>query len=263
MKSNTSRTPKALLIATLVGISAISSQAQINIAPTGTALFGAVPNTTPDATGVVYVDANNGPASHINDGSLTTVADNYYEGANSDGFVGITWTTPLTSTITSLVLYGQYYNNGGWFGISGENSVGATSGNSNGPLVASVLIAPTLQYTLSYTGTSTVWVDLPVEDETNNYVSQNTGASTANGTFDEIPATFTLTTPITGIEGIRLIGSPGGDVGRSGQPNDGFIGVEELEVLATAPEPSTYALMFAGLLALVGMARFTKVRLDA
>ena len=64
---------------------------------------------------------------------------------------------------------------------------------------------------------------------------------------------FTLDTPQTGIDGIRLIGSEGG--GPAGADLGGFLAVGELEVNSQIPEPASLSL-----LALAGLALLRRRR---
>jgi hypothetical protein len=142
------------------------------------------------------------------------------------------------------VLYGRDFGDGGWFGVHGLNPQGAGS-----TLTAANLIAPTLQYT---TNGGLSWVtDTNVS---NDYVTALTGAY-AGGGAPTNAATFNLSLPLTGVDGIRLIGSMGGPTG------DGFLGADEIEVLAgPVPEPSTWVLLFGGVAILAVVIRRRAVR---
>jgi hypothetical protein len=93
----------------------------------------------------------------------------------------------------------------------------------------------------------TNWVTVA---STNTYVTDLTGVG-ANQYAPE--TTFDLTSPVTDIEGIRLLGPNGGTAADS-DDYKGFIGVAELQVIE-APEPSTSALLAMGAAGLVFFAR--------
>jgi hypothetical protein len=181
-----------------------------------------------------------GVASNINDGNLSTPVDTFNAPA-TEGFsyAGITFFEPRTDLVVNLTLTIAAFFDGGWFGP-----------NNSGPgaqqaLTPAFLTEPTLQVT--FDGGNT-WVNTPF---TSNYVSQ------VNGTVLPAPfttasraktATFNLTAPQIGIDGIRLIGPEGGTA------SGGFLGVYEIGVEAI-PEPSTALAVLFGVGVLTALPR--------
>jgi hypothetical protein len=181
----------------------------------------------------------------LNDGQTTAGgdrADDFGQPNPADGQVGIVFATPVTVNVGSVTFYDASYFDGGWFGVNEKGPTGVDDSNP-GYLSAAALIAPTLQVTYSANPTSgaAVWTDV---SDTNNYVSAMTDSGTGApySTPVSTASTFKLSTPVTDITGIRLIGENGGYHSNGG----GFLGAYEFEVLE-APEPSTYAMMLIGL----------------
>jgi len=212
----------------------------------GVALFGytSAINSLP---GIAY--DHNGSSTYLNDG-VTNGGNGDDTWANGPvGYVGATFTLNPDTQVNSVVLYGRDFVDGGWFGTQATGPAGPTV-DGNPTLAASNLIAPTLQYTTD--GGATWTTDT---SETNDYVTALTGAI-ANGGSPTNPATFTLTTALTGIDGIRLIGQEGGYAG-----DNGFLGADEIQVFAGAvPEPSTWALILGGVAMLAWVVRSRAVR---
>lgn len=191
----------------------LGGQTASNLAPYGTAILGYSSSTT--SAGTAFSHA--GVTTTINDGIGTSSVDNF-GGSGSYGYVGIKFASPLTLNVASLNLNMYIFADGGWFGPNNVSAQGVTGGATGGKLVAPALTAPTVQITTNGTSWSTVTT-------TNNYVTQMTGVAAANTISPT--STFTLTTPVTNIQGIRLIGKNGGT---AGSPH-GFIGVTQLKVL--------------------------------
>ncbi len=194
-----------------------------NIASSGTAILGyqAAVDGTP---GTLYFHV--GTAANINDGDPTTHVDNWTAGADqgqSVSFVGIVWPSLRYDKITDLTLTLATFLDGGWFGVSGY---GPGAGRA---LAATNLIEPTIQVS---TNGGLSWTKIAA---TSDYISTLTGFTIgggANPNPNSVTAHFTLPTPATEINGIRIIGPNGGNAGTD--PN-GFIGVYELEANATPP----------------------------
>lgn len=204
-----------------------------NIAGQGTGIIG-VNSSIGTSLGTPTVHA--GTVSAINDGDLTTHVDTFGT-TMPDGYVGVLFSSPRTDLIQSVTLNNAVFFDGGWFG---PNSSGP---GAQGTLNSTYLIAPTLQATVDG---GVTWTNVPTSDD---YVARMTGTvlPVAFGP-PTLPstATFTLTTPLTGVDGIRLIGSVGGTAG-----GPGFLGVFELGV-NSVPEPALTGLLGAlavGLLA--------------
>jgi hypothetical protein len=212
----------------------------------GVALFGftSAINSSP---GTAY--DHSGSSTYLNDGVTNGGNGDDTWASGPVGYVGATFTLNPDTQVNSIVLYGRDFVDGGWFGTQGTGPAGPTVAG-NPTLAASNLIAPTLQYT---TNGGLTWVT--DTSETNDYVTALTGAI-ANGGSPTNPATFTLTTALTGIDGIRLIGQEGGYAG-----DNGFLGADEIEVFAgTVPEPSTWTLMLGGTGLLAWLVRRRAVR---
>jgi hypothetical protein len=182
-----------------------------------------------DATGILGTEDmpggtdtpvfNAGSAANINDGNLTTHVDDWNNGGSDpSSFVGIIWGAPLTNPVQSLVLTLATFVDGGWFG---PNNSGPGPG---GILDTNYLTAPNVQ--VSFDG-GTTWSNVV---STTDYLTALNGHGIGGGTNpnpDSATATFALATPISGITGIRLLGSEGGTA------SGGFLGVFELAVLST------------------------------
>jgi hypothetical protein len=211
----------------------------VNIAGSGTAIMG-VNTGINSSLGTPYIQF--GTTTSINDGNTVgPTVDTYnggqpHEATSPVSYSGITWAAPRTDFITTLSFTNAAYFDGGWFG---PNNSGP---GASGTLTAGFIIEPTIQITLDG---GTTWADIP---GTSNYTATMSGAVLpfAFGPPTILTSTFTLTTPITGVNGIRLIGSEGGTA------SGGFLGVTEIGVNAEAiPEPASLALAgFAGVLLL-------------
>jgi hypothetical protein len=240
-----------LLSAAAVLVFSGAAFADTNIAPAGTVIMG-YNNTGNEANYGTNYKGNGGPLSNLNDGN--TAADNSVDeygepgGSNtSDAFIGITFSSPVTTMqINSINYYTSAFGDGGWFGPQNTSADGNGPGDFGSKLVASALTAPTVQYLPMGANINTGWVDVAVTNS-GDYVSLLTGLQTPSGGNVVAPeVTFDLATPITDFQAIRLIGPNGG------YADGGFIASTQIEVEAGAvvPEPSTWALMVAGVAAL-------------
>jgi hypothetical protein len=218
----------SLVVLVAVVTSAAASANAANIAGEGTGIIGL--HTAIDSTlGTPYAHA--GSAANVNDAAPNTTVDTWNEnGTQPYSYVGVLFPSARTDVVRSVTLNTAAFFDGGWFGPNG------TGPGASGTLTADYLTAPTVQVTFDR---GTTWVDAPAMD---NYVVALEG-TTLPAAFGPPtaanPATFTLTTPVTGINGIRLIGSEGGTA------SGGFIGVFNLSVDAV-PEPTSVALLTAG-----------------
>jgi hypothetical protein len=179
-------------------------------------------NTAIDTTlGTPFEHA--GVASNVNDGNLSSSVDTFNApGTEGFSYAGVIFSTPRTDLVVNLTLTVAAFFDGGWFGPNG------TGPGAQQQLTPAFLIEPTVQIT--FDGGNT-WTNAPF---TSNYVSQVSG--TMLPVAFGIPsrartATFNLTAPQIGIDGIRVIGSEGGTA------SNGFLGVFEVGVEAI-PEPS-------------------------
>jgi hypothetical protein len=221
-----------VVLAIFASVQGSSAAPLINVAPTGTAIAGYTSSTS--VTGTIYSHQGDASIAAANDNNLSTYFDTY-GGLTHLDFFGVTFGSKLTTGVLSVTAYMRDYGDGGWFGQEGVGGPTLNSGN---------LIAPTLQITTDGTN----WVDVATTD---NYVTNLTGSSAGQGSLPSF--TFTLDSWTFGIEGIRLVGQPGGVSGDGASP--GFLGINEFQVVAEAPEPSTYAMMLAGVVFLGFCAR--------
>jgi hypothetical protein len=205
----------------------------VNIAPDGTAIMGYNTGADLSTLGTSYTSDGtpNGVINNPSDFSNGESAVDTYRSEGEYSFAGIQWSSPVAENVYSLNLYLETYNNGGWFGQ-------ANYGGWNPVLTSSNLSPNNLEVEVQ-TVSGGSWSEVA---STNNYVPQMTGFNDS-GQGDVAPeVTFTLTTPLDDIYGIRIIGL-GGDPTGSGSDN-GWIGVHQLEV--EAPEVSTYAMLLGG-----------------
>jgi hypothetical protein len=220
------------------------ARAQENIAPTGTAIFGAS-SALIGGTDVSIV--NQGSISELNDGvSVTDAAllevqgafainavgtsgqngngaDTYAGGstANQFDFVGILFPEPAFG-VTSVRVQHYLANDGGWWGpYSGPPT--------SSPLAASDLTSPQVQTT---TNGGITWSN--VASATTDYVAKYTGIPRGTGFPNATAGPFATLTfaEQNGIDGIRLIQNGAGNV----DAGPGFIGVTELEVIGKPQE---------------------------
>ena len=207
-KNGISASVTAAVILTLLSASAAQAE---NIAPEGTAIIG--------VNNLVDTDAGTlgGSAANMNDNNLFSRVDNYGDSVQNVSFAGVLWSAPRTDAVKSLVLTMATFYDGGWFGAPG------TGPSPGGGLTAAHLAPqPVVQTT---TDGGVTWQSVAV---TSDYLAAFTGHPVGGGAVpnpSSKAATFTLTTPASGINGIRIIGQNGGSA-----DGNGFIGVFELVV---------------------------------
>jgi len=193
-----------------------------NLAPLGNGIMGFTASVTETNLGTLLF--HGGVAGNINDNNLNTSVDNYSGG--SDGgqgvsFVGVLWPSLRTEQITNLTLHVATFFDGGWFGPN------ATGPGASGALDATYLIEPEVQVSTNH---GTTWRRIP---RTTDYLTNLNGhvLPVAFGAPTLATANFQLTTVITNINGIRIMGSNGGQA-----DGNGFIGVFELVVDGVATD---------------------------
>jgi hypothetical protein len=191
-----------------------------NIARTGTAILG-----TEDVPGGIDTPvANNGFVTFVNDDELSSHVDTWNNAsADRSSYVGIIWDSPVTNPVTRLQLTLCTFFDGGWFGVNntGPGAGGILSSNTD-------LITPSVQIS---TDAGVSWTNVSFISD---YLSALDGHALPAVAFGEptvATATFRLIPPQTNINGIRLAGSEGGIA------SGGFLGVFELSVLTTIPQP--------------------------
>jgi hypothetical protein len=207
-----------------------------NIAPEGTGILGL--NTGANTTlGSPFEHA--GFASNVNDDNPFTSVDTFNLPGPTGNFsyVGVIFPALRSDRIVSLTLDLAAFFDGGWFG---PNNTGP---GASGTLNSSHLSEPTLQVTADG---GNVWTTV---GHTSNYLASVPGTvlPVAFGPPSHALATFTPNTPLTAINGVRLIGSEGGTA------SNGFLGVFELAIESNPiPEPSAFLIFFAGVAAFAG-----------
>lgn len=162
-----------------------------------------------------------GVAENINDGNLTTRVDTYNESnPGFVSFVGILWDQPPTGRIVRLELTLATFYDGGWFGVNGQGPAGG------GKLTAAHLVEPRIEVQSTPGG---AWSTVA---HTSDYLTALNGHGVGGGLNPNptsVKAVFTLTQPLTGMSGIRIIGTDGGVA------SGGFLGVFELAVHIEGP----------------------------
>lgn len=161
-----------------------------------------------------------GTAANINDGDLTTRVDTW-NGTGTDplSYVGILWSNTQNASIGCLRLDLATFVDGGWFGPNGMCP------GADRLLSAAYLTEPDVQVS---TNGGVTWTTV---NHTSDYFTSLNGhqISTSGGNPTLATAIFRLTKAVSGINGIRLVGSEGGVA------SGGFLGVFELEVLTKIP----------------------------
>lgn len=193
-----------------------------NLARTGAGIIGINNEATLTSLGVA--NANAGTAANINDGNPASRVDSFSSGAYTHSYVGVVWDAPVPYAITAIELRLALFGDGGWFG---RNNDGPGSGGALSQ--ANHLVAPIVQVT---TDGGATWTETAAGS---NYLDALNGHPIGGGEFpnpNPADVRFEFATPLSGINGIRVIGEEGGTVG------GGFIGVFEFaltDIRATQP----------------------------
>jgi hypothetical protein len=232
------KTSLVIIAVFLPAITQVHGQIDLTTLPGTAPILGinGGPNYNYSETGPAYT--HNGNLGYIADGNPGTAEDTYgfFGNGIDSSYVGFTF-TKSSNLVTSLTISFKMDGDGGWFGQNGQRPGGGPGDNSI-PL-APYLIEPTLQYTLD----GSTWINAP---DSSNYLTV-IGART-EGSNNAPNVTFTLDTPTGAIEGLRVIGLNGGIAGNGGGGAlGGFIAVDEESITEVVPEPSTYAMLIAGL----------------
>jgi hypothetical protein len=167
--------------------------------------------------------ANAGAAANINDGDLTTRVDTWNgDSLDTLSFVGIVWTNPVATPIASLRLSLATFFDGGWFGVNsaGPGAGGLLSTNE-------YLVEPIVQ--ASADGGLT-WTNVAFVSDYMTSLEGHALPAEAFGSPTLAAANFQFNPPVTGISGIRLLGTEGG------MASGGFLGVFELAALRSGAE---------------------------
>jgi hypothetical protein len=208
----------AVCLGALLAFAASATAA--NIAPSGSGILG-YQRAVDTSPGVVFYQA--GSLAAVNDNNLESHVDNW-SGGNDQGqgvsFVGVTWNSLRFEQVETVTVVLAAFGDGGWFGPNGSGPI------PGGMLTPDHLTVPTVQVS---TNGGTTWQTVPT---TSDYVTMLSGLTISDNPNPNplAPATFTLTPPVTNINGLRLIGPNGGNAGPD--PN-GFLGVFELTIEAT------------------------------
>ncbi|CAN5494666.1 hypothetical protein BH23VER1_BH23VER1_04440 [soil metagenome] len=154
-----------------------------------------------------------------------TIVDTFRVGqTDTHSYVGVLWGSPLDRPIGSVTVTFATFFDGGWFGANG------LSPGANNPLVLGTHISesslPTIQVTSDGGFT---WSDVP---STTDYLTALDGHFIGNPPT-AAAATWLLDVPQAAIDGIRVIGTHGGNANNA---FNGFLGVTELAaIVATIP----------------------------
>ncbi len=197
-----------------------------NIAPLGTGIMGVNDAADSDAG---QVRIHSGTAANLVDGNPATRADTWFGDGGGDGgqtysFAGVIWTALGNVSISEVRLILATFGDGGWFGRSNFSPAPGTA------LQEADLIEPVVQ---ASTDGGATWADV---DFTSDYLAVMTGHLIGGGgqpNPTSATVTFTLTTPLTEIDGLRVIGENGG---LAGSDANGFLGVAEVQVEGQALE---------------------------
>ncbi len=193
----------------------LATSVPANIASLGTAILGTDDLVDGDAGTALF---NAGALANINDANPTTRVDTYNGGGtDTASFVGILWDMPPPKAVVKVELTLATFFDGGWFGVGGS---GPGSGGVLNP--TDYLVEPTVQVTQDGGDT---WTDVAA---TSDYLQVLDGHPLPDVDFGpptSVKASFDLSQPQTGIDGIRVVGTEGGTA------SGGFLGVFELAVL--------------------------------
>jgi len=202
-------------------VNAASHPANLSLA--GSGILGVAttgqPTIYPTVPGTTTV--NVGSVDHIVDGYITTRVDAWNNAvADPYDFVGARFAQRVQAA--ELKVQFATFNHAGWYGTN-------VSPGAGGTLTAAHLIEPRVQVTYD---TGAAWYDVPA---TSDYIAQLTGHVIAGA--DNLPTrtpvvTFTLLSPATGINGIRLMGREGGNPAP-------FVGVFEFAITPDYGAPAT------------------------
>ena len=219
----------------------------IDITSDGTPIMGVNSSVNSSLGTPAQQDSNPSTPVYITDGNLATHEQVFGSFAYA-GVVGLGSAT-TNASVTGLTVSFELFYDGGWFGPNGQDSLDqeekASVGTTQAPITAAdISILPTMQITTD----GTTWTN--VAYTSTDYDSNLEGVYHYNPAL-VAPITFTLDTPVNNIEGIRLIGETGG--------TSDFLGIAEMNVIAETPEPSTYALLGAGLVALIAFGRWRRL----
>jgi hypothetical protein len=119
----------------------------------------------------------------------------------SVSFVGVIWPVKHYESVTNISLTLATFIDGGWFGVPGAPAP------TNG-LAATNLIEPVVQVSTNF---GTNWVTVgSTSDYQTVMLGHFVGGTGGQPTPTSKTSTFTLTTPATRINGIRIIGTNGG-----------------------------------------------------
>ena len=192
-----------------------------NIAPEGTPIFG-IHTTINSALGTPYDHVN--PPSVLNDGGTNAAVDSWIGNTNTDhSYIGVVWDEPRDDEITTVTVDFATFLDGGWFGQNGQSPGAGNALDSNVHLAE-----PTVQVT-NNGGAS--WSNIAASS---NYPSRLDGHEIGGGGNPNptgFEATWTLASPQSGINGIRLIGPDGGNAGADA---NGFLAASEIEIEAAS-----------------------------
>lgn len=195
----------------------------------GSAATAWAANISPEGYGIIGVNTgingepgtphtNAGAESAINDMNSDTRVDTWGIDDQNFSYVGVLWPDKREDALSAIHVTFATFPTGGWFGPAG---VGPGDGGVLGTEPVNYLIEPVVQVTEDG---GLTWTNV---EFTSNYIAAMTGHGIGGGANPWATArtvTFTLTSPVTGKDGIRIIGENGGTA------SNGFVGVFEFEV---------------------------------
>ncbi|MGC6459916.1 MAG: hypothetical protein ACON4R_16320 [Akkermansiaceae bacterium] len=185
-----------------------------------------------NALGIPYVHHGNGvivedgTSPRLNDGvteaiALETTVDTWSGGAaNTHSYVGVVWNNnpPPSGSVNAIKVTIATFFDGGWFGVNAVTPPG------NSPLVLDTNVSAETVPEVQVTSDGGItWTNV---DSTSDYLALMDGHIIGNPPTTQT-VTWTLATPQAGIDGIRVIGTHGGNAGAAA---NGFIGATEVEV---------------------------------
>lgn len=197
-----------------------------NIAITGYAISGHHSGRGIDKLGTPYANKLN-PASNIIDGNPSTFCDTWAPSTENlpYSYIGILWHQPIKNSVQQLEITINAHYDGGWFGTNSLSPEPGAALETNHIAETSV---PLLQ--VSYDKGKS-W---RIVSNKNNYLIKMVGHKTGDkASPSPVTIHFIPDSPLSNIDGIRLIGSEGGGVVERGKDTNGFISVAELKVLTS------------------------------
>lgn len=236
VKTNPSKLPKSHLRVTAIRrLSLTLKFTTLLIAVLATALSGFADNIAAKGHAIIGIKQgidsapgksmyNGGIPPNVNDGNPYSRVDTYSsQGAaklENCSFVGVIWPTTRYEEIGTLTFTMACFADGGWFGVNGGLPAAGT------PFGSGELAEPTVQVTTD--GGATWTTAVTTSDYMDVMVNHYPGGQGGTPNPNPVDINFTFTSPVSAINGVRIIGTHGGPADLNG-----FLGVWELAVEAT------------------------------